>query len=29
MIHGRTPWPANNELQLINAIYSRKAVYAR
>lgn len=29
MLHGRTPWPANNEVQLLNAIYSRKPAFAR
>lgn len=29
MLHGRTPWPANNEIQLINAIYCRKPVFSR
>ena len=29
MLHGRTPWPATNELQLINGIYSRKPTFAR
>jgi len=24
MLHGRTPWPASNELQLLNGIYSKK-----
>lgn len=29
MLHGKTPWPANNELQLINAIYSRKPTFSK
>jgi serine/threonine-protein kinase ULK/ATG1 len=29
MLHGRTPWPASNELQLINGIYSRKPTFSR
>jgi len=29
MLHGCTPWPANNEVQLLNAIYSRKPVCSR
>lgn len=24
MLHGRTPWPASNEIQLIQGIYSKK-----
>ena len=27
MLHGCTPWPANNEFQLINAINSKPIVY--
>lgn len=27
MLHGRTPWPAMNELQLINGIYSKKPLF--
>jgi len=29
MLHGRTPWQANNELQLINAIYTHKIIYSK
>ena len=29
MIHGRTPWPAKNELQLINGIYGKPILYSR
>jgi serine/threonine protein kinase len=29
MLHGRTPWQATNELQLINAIYSQKVPYSK
>lgn len=27
MLHGYTPWPANNEIQLINNIMSRQIVF--
>lgn len=27
MLHGRTPWPASNELQLLNGIYSKKPYF--
>jgi len=29
MLHGRTPWQATNELQLINAIHSQKVPYSK
>lgn len=29
MLHGCTPWLANNEVQLLNAIYARKPVCGR
>jgi serine/threonine protein kinase len=29
MLHGRTPWQANNELQLINAIHTHKITYSK
>jgi serine/threonine protein kinase len=29
MLHGKTPWPASNELQLINGIYSRKPMFSK
>lgn len=28
MLHGRTPWPANNEIELINGIYHKKILFA-
>lgn len=28
MLHGRTPWPANNELELINGIYNKKITFS-
>lgn len=24
MLHGRTPWPASNQMQLLNGIYTKK-----
>lgn len=29
MLHGKTPWMATNELQLINAIYSQHISYSK
>lgn len=29
MLHGKTPWMANNELQLINAIHTQKIQYSK
>ena len=29
MLHGKTPWLANNELQLIKAIYNQKISYSK
>lgn len=29
MLHGKTPWMATNELQLINAIYSQKIGFSK
>jgi hypothetical protein len=29
MLHGKTPWMASNELQLINAIKSQKIAYSK
>jgi hypothetical protein len=29
MLHGKTPWPANNELQLINGIYNKKPTFSK
>ena len=28
MLHGKTPWPAQNEIELINGIYHKKLVFA-
>jgi serine/threonine protein kinase len=28
MLHGRTPWPAQNELELINGIYHKKVMFS-
>ena len=28
MLHGRTPWPAQNEIELINGIYNKKISFA-
>lgn len=27
MLHGKTPWPAQNEVELINAIYNKKIAF--
>ena len=27
MLHGRTPWPASNQLQLLNGIYTKKIIF--
>jgi hypothetical protein len=29
MLNGKTPWPANNEIQLVNGIYSKKPVFSK
>jgi len=29
MLHGCTPWPASNEVQLLSAIYSRRPICSR
>ena len=29
MLHGRTPWPASNEMQLLNGIYTRKVIFSK
>ena len=29
MLHGRTPWPASNEMQLLNGIYSKKVTFSK
>lgn len=29
MLHGKTPWQASNELQLVNAIYNHRIVYSK
>lgn len=28
MLHGRTPWPAQNEIELINGIYNKKVSFS-
>jgi serine/threonine-protein kinase ULK/ATG1 len=28
MLHGRTPWPAQNEIELINGIYNKKIAFS-
>lgn len=28
MLHGRTPWPAQNEIELINGIYHKKVMFS-
>ena len=28
MLHGRTPWPAQNEIELINGIYHKKVHFS-
>ena len=29
MLHGKTPWPASNEMQLLNGIYTRKVSFGK
>jgi hypothetical protein len=29
MLHGKTPWTANSEIQLINAIKTKKITYSK
>ena len=29
MLHGRTPWPAKNELQLVTGIYSKPVTFGK
>jgi serine/threonine protein kinase len=29
MLHGKTPWLANNEMQLISAIHTQKVSYSK
>lgn len=29
MLHGRTPWPAQNEIELINGIYNKKISFSQ
>ena len=29
MLHGRTPWPASNEMELLNGIYSKKVAFGK
>lgn len=29
MLHGRTPWPASNQMQLLNGIYTKRVNFSK
>lgn len=29
MLHGRTPWPASNQMQLLNGIYTKRVNFCK